>query len=187
MNYIILDLEATCWQERGLKQKSEIIEIGALRVNKEQGVDGSFAEFVRPFVHPQLSPFCQQLTTITQEQVDGAAPFPEVIARFQEWMPLSEPYVLCSWGSYDRQQLSQDCQLHGLPTDWLQSHISLKHQHATIRELRRPMGMVGALQLEGISLEGTHHRGIDDARNITRIFQKYMGQWVLPADPAQLF
>ena len=33
MKYIVLDLEATCWSEKGLKRKSEIIEIGALGLN----------------------------------------------------------------------------------------------------------------------------------------------------------
>jgi inhibitor of KinA sporulation pathway (predicted exonuclease) len=32
--------------------------------------------------------------------------------------------------------------------------------------------MKGALEREGISMEGTHHRGIDDARNIAKIFVK---------------
>ncbi|WP_255512454.1 hypothetical protein [Flagellimonas sp. S3867] len=30
-----------------------------------------------------------------------------------------------------------------------------------------------ALNREGLNLEGTHHRGIDDARNISKIFKAY--------------
>lgn len=37
--------------------------------------------------------------------------------------------------------------------------------------------MKNALKNEGLTLEGTHHRDIDDARNIAKIFLKYFGQW----------
>jgi inhibitor of KinA sporulation pathway (predicted exonuclease) len=37
--------------------------------------------------------------------------------------------------------------------------------------LKKKLGMAQALSLLGIELEGIHHRGIDDARNIARIVQ----------------
>jgi inhibitor of KinA sporulation pathway (predicted exonuclease) len=74
-------------------------------------------------------------------------------------------------------QFEHDCRLHGLETDWLKNHISLKHQYAEIKGLRRAIGMKNALMEEGILLSGTHHRGIDDARNITQIFLKYIPDW----------
>jgi len=37
--------------------------------------------------------------------------------------------------------------------------------------------MGGALKMEGIKLEGTHHRGIDDATNIAKIFRKYINKF----------
>ena len=55
----------------------------------------------------------------------------------------------------------------------------MKHQHHKIRETTRPLGMKGALAMEDIPLEGTHHRGIDDARNIAKIFIKHFGKWKL--------
>lgn len=37
--------------------------------------------------------------------------------------------------------------------------------------------MKNALLNEKMQLESTHHRGIDDARNIAKIFVKYFDQW----------
>jgi 3'-5' exoribonuclease 1 len=37
--------------------------------------------------------------------------------------------------------------------------------------------MKNALELEGLKLDGTHHRGIDDARNIAKVFIKYFDKW----------
>jgi inhibitor of KinA sporulation pathway (predicted exonuclease) len=178
MNYIIFDLEATCWETRGSGQRNEIIEIGALKFNEVGEKIDEFCAFVYPKLNPILSPFCKQLTHIKQSDIDSALPFPEVLSGFQEW--IGEDYLLCSWGLYDRNQLKADCKLHELPGTWAERHISLKHQHPEVRGIGKRMGMARALELEGFQLEGTHHRGIDDARNISKIFLKYLGQWKLP-------
>jgi inhibitor of KinA sporulation pathway (predicted exonuclease) len=38
--------------------------------------------------------------------------------------------------------------------------------------------MEKALNKLNIPLEGTHHRGIDDAKNIAKIFLMYKDKWV---------
>ena len=39
--------------------------------------------------------------------------------------------------------------------------------------------MGGALKLEGFKLDGTHHRAIDDAKNISKIFLTNLDKWVI--------
>jgi 3'-5' exoribonuclease 1 len=78
-NLVVVDLEATCWppaDPRG-REDMEIIEIGALLVETPslEPVD-EFDSFVRPLRHPTLSDFCKELTSIDQEDIDQAAPFP---------------------------------------------------------------------------------------------------------------
>ena len=177
MNYIILDLEATCWRDRSLNNQNEIIEIGAVKINEKREKVDEFCSFIQPKLNPILSEFCTELTTIEQNDIDQTDGFEAVITNFWNWINLEEDYLLCSWGFYDRSQFKKDCELHGMRTDWLKPHISLKHQYAEIKHLRRPMGMGGALRKENIPLEGTHHRGIDDARNISKIFLKHFEGW----------
>ena len=177
MKYIILDLEATCWKEKSKEQKNEIIEIGAVCINDKQEVVSEFNEFVRPIINPALSDFCKELTSISQTDIDKADTFEIVIERFKSWINIHEDYLLCSWGFYDKSQFISDCNIHKLDTIWLNKHISLKHQHADIKILNRPIGMSGALKMEGIQLLGIHHRGIDDARNISKLFLKHFNYW----------
>ena len=177
MNYIILDLEATCWRDRSLKNQHEIIEIGAVKINNQQETIDEFNAFIKPKLHPEISEFCTELTTIEQSDIDQADGFETVITDFWNWIDLDQDYILCSWGFYDKSQFKKDCDLNQLGTDWLKPHISLKHQYAEIKNLRRPMGMGGALRKENIKLEGTHHRGIDDAKNISKIFLKKFDSW----------
>ena len=173
MEYIILDLEATCWEGDRTK-RNEIIEIGAVKV-----IDGKIADefqrFIKPKLNPILSDFCKQLTSIKQEDVDNAQNFTEVIEGFQKW--IGNDYYLCSWGFYDKNQFASDCELHKLPTGWLRNHISLKHQHGDMKRLKKGLGLGRALREEGMKFEGTAHRGIDDAKNIAKIFIKYINDW----------
>lgn len=176
MNYIIFDLESTCWKERS-GQTREIIEIGALKIDSDLNIESEFSAFIKPMVNPRLSVFCTELTSITQNDIDEAKRFPEVIQDFMSWMDMKAPYMLCSWGFYDKTQLKADCALHGINSTWADKHISLKHQFAEMKKLRRPIGMKGALKMEKIALSGTHHRGIDDTRNIAKIFLKNFEDW----------
>lgn len=177
MKYIIVDLEATCWENKDHKNIHEIIEIGAVCINKNKEIESEFTEFIKPVVNPVLSKFCTELTSITQKDVDAAETFDKVIERFKNWININEEFVLCSWGFYDKKQFVADCDLHKANTDQLKKHISLKHQYAEIKKLSRPLGMGGALKMEKLKLDGIHHRGIDDAKNIAKIFLKHFKDW----------
>ncbi|MFN0016516.1 MAG: exonuclease domain-containing protein [Saprospiraceae bacterium] len=179
-NYIIYDLEATCWESAPPGYVHETIEIGAFRVNQYGDVRGKFNRFVRPVLHPVLSPFCRDLTSITQEDVNRADTFPNVIEEFQNWAHMDEEdYVLCSWGSFDKKMFINDCQLHRLESAWAEHHVNLKEQYSQMKQLRRSMGLRKAVEREGIIFSGTHHRGISDAENLTKLFLKYLGYWAV--------
>ena len=175
MRYVIVDLEATCWETGSSPDRMEIIEIGAVEMESSAGpVSREFARFVRPIASPELSEFCTRLTSIRQEDVDGADYFWAVFPQFVAWIG-AEPFRLCSWGAYDLGQFRKDCARHkiALPASF-EDHVNLKKEVSRWKGVR-PMGMKGALAMLGIALDGTHHRAIDDARNIAK-----MAQVVLP-------
>ncbi|MFC5403118.1 exonuclease domain-containing protein [Cohnella soli] len=168
MNFIIFDLEATCWENDRTKP-NEIIEIGAVKINDKLEMIDEFQSFIKPELNPILSDFCKKLTSINQADVDQAESFPQVAHNFKSWIG-DDNYWLCSWGFYDKSQLKKDCELHNIKTDWLRKHISIKHQHGKSIGVDKGVGMERVLQMLNIPLIGTHHRGIDDARNIAKIF-----------------
>lgn len=172
---LVVDLEATCWAEgRGPREDMETIEFGAVlvRTTDLQPIDER-SWFIRPMLHPILSEFCTELTSITQEQVDNAQPFEQVCELIAEWLePHRERLGWGSWGNYDRHQLQRDAARLGMqsplgpfPHTNLKDVFTRRHR---ISRTKRP-GMQKALQMCGLSLEGLHHRGIDDARNIARM------------------
>ncbi|KXK38670.1 MAG: exonuclease domain-containing protein [Saprospiraceae bacterium] len=178
MNYIIFDLEATCWLGRPPHGINETIEIGAVKVNDYAEVESTFIRFIKPTVNPILSDFCRKLTSITQHDVDRASTFPIIIEEFQDWVGVDiDDYKLLSWGKYDREQLSKDCKLHRLDTDWLNHHINIKPVYKNLKRLKDEPGLKKAVKMEGFEFTGVHHRAISDAENLTKIFIKYFKEW----------
>ena len=49
MNFIVYDLEATCWNGHQISETQEIIEIGAVLMNNYGEVEKDFSAFVQPF------------------------------------------------------------------------------------------------------------------------------------------
>ncbi|MEO0488387.1 MAG: 3'-5' exonuclease [Cyanobacteria bacterium J06659_2] len=154
----------------------EIIEIGAVMVASiHLAVVDEFQMFVKPVRHPILTEFCTQLTTITQAEVDQAPGFKEAIAAFSDWLTAYENCLFCSWGDFDRNQFKQDCKFHAVPFPF-QNHFNLKKAFLRAQGLKQRRGMAQALELAGIPLVGIHHRGIDDARNISKLLPHGLGR-----------
>lgn len=169
LEYIIADLEATCWEEGADVSSMEIIEIGAVRMDGDSyKIGDEFSLFVRPRKNPALSAFCKSLTGIRQEDVDGAEDFPAALEKFAAWAGGGE-LKFCSWSVYDLKQIEVECARHGLPVpDWIRRHIDLRQLYAAMAE-SAPCPMEKALSELGLKLAGRHHRALDDSRNIARI------------------
>jgi inhibitor of KinA sporulation pathway (predicted exonuclease) len=172
--YLIVDLEATCSNDGSVpRQEMEIIEIGAVMQNTRTfEVESEFQIFIRPVRHPQLTSFCTELTSITQEQVDSAPSFREGIEALKEWMYPFGDTLFCSWGHYDRKQFHQDCDYHQVAYPFRSDHLNLKLAYSEATGQTKKPGLAEALKHLALEFEGTHHRGLDDARNIARIVRK---------------
>ena len=175
--YLVIDVEATCSEDNSIpRNEMEIIEIGAVLVDG-QGfrVIDEFATFIRPVRHPALTPFCTNLTTITQEQVNSAPLFPDALRSLCDRLWSARDILFSSWGNYDKNQFQQDCAHHRIPYPFGDHHLNLKSEFAAVQK-RHLCGVQRALELVNLEFEGTPHRGIDDARNIARLLPHILGR-----------
>lgn len=179
--YLVIDLEATCASDDAVpREEMEIIEIGAVLVDGATlAPEDEFQAFVRPTVHPVLTPYCRELTSIRQEDVDAARPFPEVLDALVRWLR-GRPALFSSWGRFDRSQIHRDCARHRIANPFAEEHLDLKARFSEVLRKRSRYGMARALVLCGVEAEGTPHRGIDDARNIARLLPYIVGGRPLP-------
>jgi inhibitor of KinA sporulation pathway (predicted exonuclease) len=179
-HFLVIDLEATCDDQGKIPEKiMEIIEIGAVLVEAASLAPvGEFQTFVRPVIRPKLTAFCTELTTIQQADVDGAPTFPDAIEALARFVGERDA-LFCSWGDYDRKQFEIDAARWGVPLP-LKGHMNLKKRFSAALGEATRYGMASALSRVGLPLLGTHHRGIDDARNIASLLPYLLGRTPIP-------
>ena len=180
MHYIIFDLEATCWENQMLNREQEIIEIGAVKYTRFGETLGQYQTFIRPTEYPSLSNYCTRLTGIDQDDVQNAPTFGNVIGEFLHWAEEDGiPLAYCAWGKYDRELLLYECERLGLEDEWLEPYLNLKQQYRELNRIPGRVGLKSALNRERIEFTGQHHRALDDAINLGKIFEKYIDSWMI--------
>ncbi len=180
--FLVIDLEATCDRGDWPRDRMEVIEIGALLVAADgERVIDDFQTFVRPSMHPRLTPFCVELTGIAQADVDRAPTFPPAFAALTDWLEDNDT-LFCSWGGFDARIFVDERARHGITTG-LPRHWNLARAFSGRLGRRRRYSVLGALERCGLTFEGRPHRGIDDARNIARLLPWCLGRRAFPPEP----
>lgn len=173
---IVVDLEATCWRDKTPPEGevSDIIEIGVavLDMKSLERVDKR-AYLVRP-ERSSVSSFCTELTSLKPEDVADAPTLANTCADLAKRYRTRDR-VWASWGDYDRKQMDKSCAALGVRYPFSSTHINLKSLYALWGARGREVGMARALEEQGLTLEGTHHRGVDDAWNIAALAAKVFG------------
>lgn len=167
---IIIDIEATCWRGKPPPgQENEIIEVGVCLYDvRSDTLSDKRGIFVRP-EKSVVSAFCTELTTITPQQVEAGVAFGEVCALLErDYDARNRLWV--SWGDYDRRMFKEQCRHRNVRYPFSDNYLNLKRLFAELYKGQR-QGMKQALEALGLPLEGTHHRGADDAWNIGRLLQ----------------
>jgi inhibitor of KinA sporulation pathway (predicted exonuclease) len=170
---IVVDIEATCWPGSPPDgQESEIIEIGVctLDVNSGERLDKR-SILVKP-ERSKVSEFCTELTGLTQKQVLGKGIAFDKACALLERDFSTKRRIWASYGDYDRNLFQRQCEARGVSYPFNDGHINVKSLFALVHCLPFEVGMVRALEMLDLELEGTHHRGEDDAWNIAKILSK---------------
>jgi len=175
--YLVIDLEATCDEGHRIpRERTEIIEIGAVLVDANSlHIVDELQTFVKPVVHPVLTAFCTQLTSITQSQVAKAPTFPLAVERLRAFIGETSA-KFCSWGDYDKNQFAREAERNQVTLPFTRGHLNLKQAFSERLGEARRYGLGQALRRVGLRFEGTAHRGIDDARNIARLLPLILGR-----------
>jgi inhibitor of KinA sporulation pathway (predicted exonuclease) len=166
---LVVDIESTCWEDKPPRgQESEIIEIGlcVLDVATLERLEKR-SIMVKP-ARSAVSPFCTALTTLTQAEVNQGIALADACAILAQEYD-SRQRTWASYGDYDRRQFERQCAAKNISYPFGPTHINVKNLFAVSLALAREVGMDEALRLLNLPLEGTHHRGGDDAWNIAKI------------------
>ncbi len=171
---LIVDVEATCWDGPAPDdQESEIIEIGLCTIDVASGERLEKRSILVKPKRSRVSPFCTQLTTLTQPMVDHGVSFVRACSILRQEYA-SKERVWASYGDYDRRVFERQCREFQVEYPFGVRHLNVKTLFALVHALPFEPGMAEALRIMKLPLEGTHHRGGDDAWNIAAIFAELL-------------
>lgn len=177
---VVIDYEATCEEDRPPNFKHEIIEFPAVLINTQtRKIVSEFQSYVQPVIAPRLSKFCTWLTGISQDNVENAPKFPEVLNLYENWLKENNlifegqacrSFAIATDGPWDMARfLAHQCKdsLQPYP-EWAKNWINIKKSYCNFyRTKRLPLNQM--LENLGLRFEGRPHCGMDDSRNIARI------------------
>jgi inhibitor of KinA sporulation pathway (predicted exonuclease) len=68
----------------------------------------------------------------------------------------------------------EQCEREDIGYPFSKAHINIKMLFALKYSLTKDVGMMKALKLLNMPLIGTHHRGVDDSRNVANILSRIL-------------
>jgi len=167
----VFDLEYTAWECSMARQwmtpgeYREVVQIGAVKLNADTFAEiDAFDVLVRPRINPQLSPYFQNLTGITQEAVTrSGVDFADAYARFLNF-PGDAP--IAAFGR-DEQVLLDNLRLYGIAgTRDLPVFYNLRGWFAV--QGLDPRGLLSCdiAPALGVPFVGHTHNALNDARSL---------------------
>ena len=133
MYYITLDLEWNqAYAQKALavqrqlssRLRGEVIQIGAVKLDKNMRICGSYQVIVKPRYFKKLHRHVSELTGITQEQMDVGTPLTKAAESFKKWC--GDNFVFLTWGPDDIPMLKENFHVNDLEFDWLLNTYDLQ-------------------------------------------------------------
>lgn len=174
----VVDFEATCEEGNPPEFIHEIIEFPVVLLNTHTlEIEDTFQQYVKPEINPKLSEFCVGLTGITQDIVDKADTFPQVLQNVVDWMRQRElgtkySYCMLTDGSWDMSKfLNIQCRVSRIKhPSFAKKWINIRKSYGNFYKVpRNQTKLMIMLEKLGMSYDGRPHSGLDDSKNIARI------------------
>jgi inhibitor of KinA sporulation pathway (predicted exonuclease) len=188
MGYIIIDLEFNNLKNitnyhkdfferygdfKNVGIENEIIEIGAIKVDKYMKPISEFREYVKPTIFPVINPVVTEITKINQDILDEkGVPFEEAINKLKGMF--EEGDILCSWAKDDIAELIINANYYKFSDlKWLNEYLDVQEYVSKILGHKNALGLKVALDELKIKVDDTKlHDALNDAKYTVEVFRR---------------
>ena len=181
MKYIVVDFEMNPLPKKMKKLREvcsqEIIEIGAVMLDDNWKEIEAYKSFVKPEYNPQISPYLENLTGISNGMLAGADNFKAAFEKFACWCgSWRDDFTIIAWSESDYQQFSKEMELKQLESDedlksLTDSWYDFQKEFADILEEDKQISLDMALLYAKMPFVGRRHDALWDARNTADLYR----------------
>lgn len=195
MGYIIIDLEFNnlknitnyhkdFFEEHGnfdsINLENEIIEIGAVKVDKYMKPIGEIREYIKPSIFPVINPIVTEITKIDMDILnEKGVTFEEAIGKLRDMF--EEGDVLCSWAKDDVVELIINANYYNYKDlSWLNEYLDIQEYVTKILAHKKALGLKAALDELKIKVDETKlHDALNDAKYTVEVFRRLYNSRVI--------
>ena len=176
--YVCIDLEMT---EFSASQRAfvpgangEVIQFGAVMLDENYNMLSEFSSYVKP-VYSSVTPFINQLTGITNQNLEKADDFLTVFDKFCYWRGEGDITTFC-WSKTDFNQLWAELEAKGKHRNdlfgILHDFVDLQNVFGKLVSSKTSVGLEAAMRLLQMDFKGQVHSALSDSYNTARILHK---------------
>lgn len=160
--------------------ENEIIEIGAIKVDKYMKPVCSMREYIKPTIFPIINPIVNEITKIDMEILkDRGISFEEAMSKLRDMFEDGD--VLCSWAKDDIVELIINSNYHNYKQlEWINGYLDLQEYAMKILVHKKALGLKSALDELKIKIdESKLHDALNDAEYTVEVFKRIYNSRVI--------
>lgn len=181
MQYVVIDLEwNTAFNKKTNSFFNEIIEIGAVKLDKDFNAIDTLSIVVKSQIETKLRGRVKELTHITNEEVFNGIVFPQAMKKLVKWLG-DEDSIFLSWGDGDIRVLIKNYEYFigekSIPFVFGYADVQKYCQSFIKSKSGQQIGLAAACEMFEINpQEFSHHRALDDSLMtvacVSKVFDK---------------
>lgn len=169
--FVVMDTEFTTWEGAykrdwdGANEWREIVQIAAIKIDPAQNFKetATFDVLVKPVINPILSDFFQELTHISQQQVDAEGlPFAQALEKFAQF---AQNMPVWAYGGDDK-VLLENCIIHNLHQSHIQPFFDIRMIVKMLGDKPHDYSSGTLHKAADIQMDGHVHNALHDCRSI---------------------
>lgn len=185
MGYVILDLEFNNMMDiekyfnrfdsnniKVCKEcPNEIIEIGAVKLDKYLKELDSLRIYVKPCIYDVYNPKIKEITGISEKELAHGITFKEALNILKDFVGDN---TLCSWAKDDITEIVRNAKYHRCDNiDWIKGYIDIQEYCTKVMGEKKSMSLKRAIEKLNIRMdEGNLHDALNDAEYTKEVFRR---------------
>jgi len=182
MNYIVIDLEYNQNFDftTGARAPSnpllplEIIQFGAIKLDKNLEIIDQFGTMVAPGLYRRLNPFVAKVTGFDNRTLRESPPFSVAYNGLLRFMGRGKGNVLCFWGNDDMKELLRNAIFYGQNPKFLPlNYINIQQLASVFFEHPPSQQMALRTAVENLDIDASlpFHNAVNDAIYTAEVFK----------------
>lgn len=176
--YVCIDLEMTEFQAGQHSfvpgTNGEVIQFGAVMLDEKFNMISKFSSYVKP-AYSSITPRIQELTGITDKNLEGADDFLSVFDKFSYWRGEGDITTFC-WSKMDHSQLWSELEAKASHRydlfACLKNFVDLQKIFGKLVASKVSVSLESAMRLLQMDYKGRIHTAYCDSFNTARILHK---------------